>query len=89
MKTIHATGNALKQTKKSHKSLKSKIRDIERLLRKRPDMDPAVRKQFEEQREDLQAQTSAKTQKQKLKKLYQRNKKTIFIGLSITFYFSA
>ena len=81
MKTTRAAPKNTSHKKSHHKSLKSKIRDIERMLKKRTDMDPTVRKQFEEQVEDLNAQVAAKTQQQKLKKIHQRYKGLKFIGM--------
>ena len=86
MKTKNAAPKGPKGGRIKHKSLKSKIRDIQRMLNKKKDLDPSVRKQFEEQMDDLRAQVDSKAQKQKLKKIHNRYKGVKFIGFPFSIF---
>ena len=81
MKTYSASQRGPRGKRHKTKSLKSKVRDLNRLLSKRNDMDPKARQQFQEQIEDLNAQIASKAKQEKRKKLHMRYKGVKFVGL--------
>lgn len=89
MKTNKAGKRNFNDKKPKHKSLKYKIRGIQRMLNNKKDMDPSLRKQFEEQIEDLKAQIDAKAKQSKVTKLHKKYKGVKFIGflLVVTRFF--
>lgn len=87
MKTHRTNRKGPHGKKMKHKSLKAQIRDIQRLLQRKKDMQPQVKQQFEEQIADLQAQIKTNEQKNRLTKLHRKYKGLKFIGVCFTRFF--